>query len=87
MSLLFIQNIWPFLTGSTPLVNSYNQLTLTKFERCERYTIDLKVYLLQTRLIEGIFAWKRGCLCKSELKKLRLHLSEDDIAEFLTKTK
>ena len=37
-------------------------------------------------MIEGILTWKRSCLGNNELKKVAFSLSEDKIAEFLTKT-
>ena len=40
---------------------------------------------LETRLIDGIFTWKRGCWGNSEQKK-RWRLFEDEIAELLTVT-
>ena len=42
---------------------------------------------LETRLIDGIFAWKRDCLGNQWSKKWRSRLSEDELAEFLKKCK
>ena len=44
------------------------------------------VYLIGTNLIEGILTWKGSCLGDNELRKVAFRLSEDKIAEFLTKT-
>ena len=43
--------------------------------------------ILKRRLIDGIFAWKRGCSGNNELKQMALSamiLSRGKIAEFLT---
>ena len=85
-----------------PRLILHNQPALNKFGRCKQYTIDS----IETRLIYGIFDWKRGFLgnkssinvvsIRSGLQWLFIHewtkktcpswLSEDEIAEFLTKT-
>ena len=43
------------------------------FGRCEQFF----------HRFDGTFDWKLGCLGKSELKKWRSRLFEDEIAEFL----
>ena len=51
--IFFTQSILPLLIGSNPTIR--NQPTLTKFGRCEQCTIDSMVYLMITRLINGVF--------------------------------
>ena len=47
--------ILPLLIGSNPRLILCNQPALTKFGRCEQYTIDSVVDLIITKLINGIF--------------------------------
>ena len=55
LSIFFTQSILPLLIGSNPRLILRNQPALTRFGRCEQYTIDLTVYLIITRLINGVF--------------------------------
>ena len=95
--LLFIQNMRPFLIGS-------------RAKWCLPYLGDasnipsMRWYISwETRLIDGIFDWIRGCMgnrpsidlvstsgrlaiIHERTKKWRSRLSEDEVAEFLTKT-
>ena len=44
-----------------PRLILHNQPALNKFGRCKQYTIDS----METRLIDGIFDWKRAWTIKS----------------------
>ena len=78
------------LTPITQLL-LHNQLALKIYGRCQQYTA-------LSHWFDGVFTWKQGwlmvyCIClekrqlgQSELKKWLSRLSEDEIAEFLTKT-
>ena len=68
------RSISAFLIGSNPLANSSWSILIQWFT-CQ-----------EVRLISGIFCFERRLLGQKWTKKWRSWLSEDEIAQFLTKT-
>ena len=73
--IMYIPHCYPFKIfrsfwlAQIPRLILHNQPALTKFGKCEQQ-FDAMLYIgLETRLIDGIFAWKHGCLGNSELLK------------------
>ena len=80
----FQQRLWQWARSSFDSNRTFNEEEATAHDlltyRTFRDGISIKTV--------AIFAWKRGCLGISELKKWRSRLSQDAwIAEFLTNTK
>ena len=81
-----MQIISPFLIGSNPPANSSQPTGASHFlEDASNIPSNQWHICLETRLINGIFAWK-SALAIVDLKKMEFTAIKDQVAEFFTKT-